>query len=765
MSVLTEGGNVTPFTPFSPASPDSATPAEAGDHERWIGETGPLASPFERGFSRELGRDESELLADTAAELLTELEDEDFADALQALVDEAASRHAADLVSWSAVPTPEQARSLLEGWIEPVATEAEHGVDAVAQRLGGADVATLSEAELDHLLDGLEVRAPDGNEVFEQFLGRWVSKITDVAKKAVKSAVNVVGKILPIGAILDKIKGFVRPMLRGVLDAGIARLPQAVQPIARTLAAKLGVREAEALEPSEAEDDGARLAEQFDQGVAMLLLGPDQEAFLGESADAVPFGREDEGGARDAVAELDRARAKLAEQLVELPADANPSREIEQFLPAIMAVQPFVKMGIGLIGRGRVVGFIADRIAGLIKGVIGADAARQLSRPLVDVGLRALGLEAPAAPELVAGEALASTVEGTMERLLDLPAEAFDDPLRLDAAVQSAFAEAAAAYLPGRFLAPDLPERETADREAAWLLVPPAARPAYRCRRYTRRFAIPIRRQVARAIRWSDGGTLESYLLDQGARNWPVQAEVELYEALPGSRTGHFVPHRDGDASAAEAAAEFQPLTPEVAGLLVGEPGLGRRVPPLRSGRPRRYFRVRVVGLPGGLPGVPGGRVRRPRRRVLVRFDLAAASPSVTIVLRLAEGQAQQLLTKLEPGQGGKADLGGALAALQAHYAAALPAAVVGRLLRSGLVPGAADAGRVAEQATSAVTAALSAFLTERAQQLVGAARSRAEGVTITVTFPGVTRQLLTQKDAQAWPAGRVTVTEGWRRG
>ena len=62
------------------------------------------------------------------------------------------------------------------------------------------------------------------------------------------------------------------------------------------------------------------------------------------------------------------------------------------------------------------------------------------------------------------------------------------------------------------------------------------------------------------------------------------------------------------------------------------------------------------------------------------------------------------------------------------------------------------------------MSAALSAFLTERAQQLAGAARSRAEGVTITVTFPGVDRQLLTDKTAPPWPAGRVAVSQGWRR-
>ena len=133
--------------------------------------------------------------------------------------------------------------------------------------------------------------------------------------------------------------------------------------------------------------------------------------------------------------------------------------------------------------------------------------------------------------------------------------------------------------------------------------------------------------------------------------------------------------------------------------MLVGEPGLGRRMP----GAALRRGRGGTSGCePSACRAGAGGTVRRPRRRVLVRFDLAAAPPSATIVLRLAEGQAQKLLTKLEPGQGRKADLGGALADLQAHYAAALPRPSSAGCCCSGLVPGAArrrSGGRAGERA------------------------------------------------------------------
>ena len=229
------------------------------------------------------------------------------------------------------------------------------------------------------------------------------------------------------------------------------------------------------------------------------------------------------------MAALDTARAKFAARLAELPEGSSPVAEIEQFLPAVMAVQPLIKLGISIIGRQRVVKFVAGIIAGLTKGLIGAGPARMIATPVADLGLKVFGFETQAESErLLSGEAVASTVEGTVLKLMELPESVFEDQLQLAAAVQESFVESAAAYLPDKILHHDLPERETAGEGGVWLLMPRSARPRYRYRKYTRVFPVRISRQAARAILWSDGGTLEGHLLDRGVRRWPLEAEVDL---------------------------------------------------------------------------------------------------------------------------------------------------------------------------------------------------------------------------------------------
>ena len=218
------------------------------------------------------------------------------------------------------------------------------------------------------------------------------------------------------------------------------------------------------------------MAESFDVEVtALFVLNMLDELHEVEEADASRQGP-------DRFAELDDARARLAERLAGLPDGASPVAEIEQFLPVVLAARPLIKLGVSLIGREKIVRFISDRVAGLIKGQIGQGPARMIARPIVDVGLRMLGFEASADQErVIAGEALASTVEGTVLRVLELPSEAFEDELRLGAARQQAFAELAAAYLPDGLLRADLPERETAGEGGVWgrpdAAVDPAALP------------------------------------------------------------------------------------------------------------------------------------------------------------------------------------------------------------------------------------------------------------------------------------------------
>ena len=76
----------------------------------------------------------------------------------------------------------------------------------------------------------------------EQFLGRLVKKAKGLVKGAVnlaKKGMKAVGKLLPIGKVFDALRKLVQPLLKKVLKMAIGKLPVAVQPAAKTLAAKL----------------------------------------------------------------------------------------------------------------------------------------------------------------------------------------------------------------------------------------------------------------------------------------------------------------------------------------------------------------------------------------------------------------------------------------------------------------------------------------------------------------------------------------------
>ena len=431
---------------------------------------------------------------------------------------------------------------------------------------------------------------------------------------------------------------------------------------------------------------------------------------------------------------------------------------------------------------------------------MGGDAARLLSPPLVDVGLSALGLEAEGeAGSVLGGEALASTVEETVNHVLELPGEAFEDTLRMEAEIQEAFAEAAARNIPAEHLRPDLPQLETAGEgeRGVWVLMPRAARPRYRYKKYSRVFLVPITRQIARAIATADGGTVETMLQDRGASTWPVNAEVHLYETLPGAtHLGHIAQFEgEGSAPMSETLADLHPLTPEAASLLVREPGLGR---PLMHGahdhhhshvrspaqvRDHRDFgyapaaprgaygsgmgaspppapisgtamRVDPVAthpatspahrrrpLPGGtryfrlgLPGQGGPPVARPRRRIHVT-DVLGPAPAIHVHIRLSEPEAQRLAELLHAGT-----LPAALAWLKHRYQRVLPAVMTAHVLRRGpaLFHAPVSQGGAVSFAmgvTERVTQALSAFVRDRRAQLTAAVQSPAQGVTLAFTF------------------------------
>lgn len=722
--------------PAAPASPQAVPEAT-------------LNSPFPARFIAEAFAPEVE----EAAVFFAELEDEDFVDSLDQLINDAAAHQLADQRNWSSLPAEADSRASLEDWIEPVATEAERALDGFAERLVGHDLYGMPAQEFEQLLEAAGNAGQFAPTGYENFLGgiiRAGKKLVSGAVGLVKKGIAAVGKVLPVNLLLNKLKGLVRPLLKRVISAAMNRLPASVRPLARKLAAKLGVAEAEAEDHASAEG----LAEVFELEVAALLYAPEAEEELGES-----FFEPREYESTDSLGALETARAKFTERLAAMPDGSTPAAEIEQFLPAVMAVQPLIKLGISIIGRQRVVKFIADILANLAKGLIGEGPARMLATPVADLGLKVFGFETEAESDRMrAAEAVASTVEGATLRLLELPEAVFEDQLQLAAVVQEAFVEAAAAYLPDKVLHQDLPERETAGESGVWVLMPRSAKPRYRFRKYTRVFAVPITRQAARAIRWPDGGTLEGHLLDRGVRRWPLEAEVDLYEAIPGTQYGHLTLDEATDEALAADSSEFQLLTPEIAGLLLREPALGKAAAAghgVGRARPqvgRRYFRIRSSAL---------GRINRAKRLARrLRVVLEPSRRRLLVQLRLSERQAQQLLALLQPASPtARRDLPSVLAALRQLYEPRLPQILAARMVRHALAKDAAEAAAPVEALLKALAAALSKFLTQRAAQLAAAVAEPANGVTISLTFQDLTKEKL----GAAVQLPEVAVHAGWK--
>ncbi len=231
--------------------------------------------------------------------------------------------------------------------------------------------------------------------------------------------------------------------------------------------------------------------------------------------------------------------------------------------------------------------------------------------------------------------------------------------------------------------------------------------------------------------------TLEERLLDAGVAAWPVEAEVHLYEALPGTRLGHLAayevaePGAVGDGASSLATDEFEDLTPEAASRLVGQPGLGRLVSARGQGaavlRPgQRLFRLVV----------PGVHVRRRRApRLVLRLDVgigpAFAAPPPAAQRAEADRVAQSLARNAHPAV--VALLRGMLGDVARRSLAERLDRQARRRLGTPLPAGraAALAGQLAEKALSAVAKQLPSA----AATLATATRDPASGVTLTFAF------------------------------
>ncbi len=571
-------------------------------------------TPFRSVYELEGQTDTLDPQAEEFASFLAELHDRQFDEAVFELVNEAAnlyeSRFEGEHEGLGSRGV--QAERMLERHFTPLVEGAEGLLEALAERVEDRDPTSLSEAELDDFISHyapVSGLAPN----FEEFFGFLKDKLKKVASTGLAMAKRGIkaGLMLGLGPILRKLKPLIKPLLAKVLHFAIRKLPISLQPIAQKLAGRFFQETAEeesALEEGEAASgDIGQIQREFDLELAQLLFAQDPaEQELAFAA----FVSEAQQPASDPLSILDQARDRFVDRIGQLREGEDATPVVEEFLPAIL---PVLKTGIRLIGRERVVNYLAKLLAKLIVRFVGRRYTPVLSQAIVDAGLRLIHLEATPEDEArVAGQAVANTLEETVRLVAASPEYILEDVALLEGFVLEAFESAAASNLPpilSEKVYIERPElRETTGVRGAWIAEPLRGKKYYK--KFTRIFDVSLTPHMAQAIRTFGGVPLATAMRNlaglQGGRS--IKARVHLYEAIPGtwlSRISKHEKHVAGLGTAAKSAwSQIHPLTPEAAGMLLSQPGLGREVPEqyladrLMTGLGQRFYYLEVPEAP-----------------------------------------------------------------------------------------------------------------------------------------------------------------------
>lgn len=501
--------------------------------------------------------------------------------------------------------------------------------------------------------------------------------------KLASKGASLLAKISPIHIILGKLKALVRPLLERVLRFAINRLPVAIRPVAQQLAKRLlnKAGEYETLEDEDEDEaaaaDPATIAHELDTRLAGFMVeGEGFDRYSGVQE----FALQQDEESSDAWSRLQRGRRAFAKGVSTLPPEADIGPQMEEFIPAIMAA---LKLGIKIIGRPRVVSTIAKMVANLIRKYVGEAQALSLSRALVDAGLQLVSLEAPeAAPALQAGEAIAATVEDTVGRVVrSAPESAYESEAVLESYVREAFAEAASAHFPDSMIRSEL--HEAAETSGAWQLRPVGSVSKH-YKKYSRVIEVTLTPQMARALKSFGGTPLEAILRDHlrlsVAR--PLRVRVHLYEAIAGTTLSAIAYHeknvRGLGTPRRQAWTLIHPLTPEVAGILLREPGLGKATDPkfLASGTNtalgQRFYYLEIRD---GAPRAPQMMARPTAGRVSqTRLVLNFPARHARAILYYSEVEAHALAASL----GSRTPIGVVITALKAGLQARLLAMLSG---------------------------------------------------------------------------------------
>ncbi|NYT02121.1 MAG: hypothetical protein GKC10_05125, partial [Methanosarcinales archaeon] len=698
-----------------------------------------------------------------------ELYEDEFNESLFELANEVAGLYEAQLVDkWvGSYAINRQAEQLIEQHFAPLARETEAKIGDLAAELGQRDLSSLTDGEIDSIADryGPSVQL---NPSFEDFFKKIFKAAKKVAKKAVnlaKKGISVAAK-LGVGPILNKLKALVKPLLKRVINFAIGKLPAWAQPMATKLSERLPFLkefdEIYELESGIAPSlDITEIQQEFDQQIANLLFAPD---VVEQELEVAQILTEAQTASDSSLDELRSARDEFVEGISQLKEGEDPTPYMEQFVPAIL---PALRLGIRLVGRPKVVKFLANYLSKyFIKKIVGPKNGPLLSQAIVDTGLRLINLETgPEQEARAASSAVAATVEETVRLVSALPDYVLDNQELLEGFTLEAFEKAAAANLPPILREdhyrkrPDLREAKTV--RGVWIPLPMRSR-RRRYKKYSSTIETRITPQKASVIQTFGGVPLAEFLEEQLYMEAPgddVEARVHLFESMPETMLSDLARAEENTLGlgSPEAYTQLHPLTPEAAGLLLGEPGLGREVDPRYLANPystdvgQRFYYLEPLERRGKrlvkrplMTVEPGGRARM-RRQTKVNVVLDFTNNKIRIGLYMSEKRAQSIAVKLSEG----AHMG----QVAAHLGRLLDRGMRGALMNGfglkivhGTVTPAQwlvalrrlpnNATKVLEQRLQEwVLKGLFEYLKLHRQEFIDASKDPADGVTISITI------------------------------
>ncbi len=613
-------------------------------------------SPFLSVYQSEGIEDATDPKLNDFLELMAEFHDEEFDDAIQGLVSEASEFLEESFPVEAEEPSFQlmRAENILEEYFAPLERTTERYIDNLLEKIERTDLNHATDSEIDSFLNQFEMETQNLSPAFEYFFKKLRRKVKGFAKKAAKFA----RKFTPIGLALKGLKKIIKPLLRRVLKMAINKLPVSLRPIATRLAKKFSGETSETEYEYEfnesSSQDVAILQNEFDAQLANLLIADsdvDQEFWIAE------YERATQEPISPRLAELEQARNIFIDKITQVQNPEEAFELVENFIPAVLGA---LKIGIRLIGRKKVVKFLAKLIAKLIGRFVGQKNATLLSQAIVDTGLRLMGFEVTQEEqEKLAGKAIASTVEETVMRIAALPETVFEDETLLESHLHEIFESAAAGNFPTDFIKPEL--RETSGITGTWMMMPIKRQPKYHYKKFSKVFEnVKITPQIARQLRTFNGTPLSEFFKNVLGipSHKPVVARVHLYEAIPGtwlSKISKYEKNVYGLGSASKRAwSQLHPLTQRAAGILLGQPGLGRTTHArfrakrnlIRVGQ--RFYYLEIPGTNVQLvPDQTRQRTPLIRKSSQVNLTLDFIKNQIRVYIFTSEADAQDIATQI----------------------------------------------------------------------------------------------------------------------